>query len=270
MALEYFITQIYEIQTPCEAEKMVDMGVDHVGSVLVSESEWRIPEIRETVSRVRSADAKSSLIPLFNTLDTVCRAMDYYRPHGVHFCENLTGPRGISEDCPRLMEIQAAVKERFPEIWIMRSIPIARPGKSGLVPTLELGRRFEPVSDFFLTDTLIFGETGEDVSDDQPVKGFVGITGKTCDWDMAGSLIRQSSIPVILAGGLGPDNVFNAIVKTRPAGVDSCTGTNALDPSGRPVRFKKDVNKVKIFIEAARRAALQINFKGENADVRKQ
>ncbi|MBU0986084.1 MAG: hypothetical protein KKH68_02430, partial [Proteobacteria bacterium] len=89
---------------------------------------------------------------------------------------------------------------------------------------------------------------------EQPVKGFVGITGQTCDWGMAVKLVESSSIPVILAGGISPENVFDGIITVRPAGVDSCTGTNATDSAGRSIRFTKDFDKVKQFVEAVRRA----------------
>ena len=63
------------------------------------------------------------------------------------------------------------------------------------------------------------------------------------------------NIPVIQAGGLGPDNVYDTAVEVMPAGVDSCTRTNLTDGDGNPVRFKKDFDKVKAFVAEARRAA---------------
>jgi len=60
-------------------------------------------------------------------------------------------------------------------------------------------------------------------------------------------------IPVILAGGLSPENVAAGIGKVRPAGVDTCTATNAVDDLGRPVRFRKDPEKVRRFVAEARR-----------------
>ena len=111
---------------------------------------------------------------------------------------------------------------------------------------------FEPLSDCFLTDTMMTGDA--DHEGEQPVKGFVGITGKTCNWELAKALVKRSGIPVILAGGISPDNVYECIKQTRPFGVDSCTLTNALDSHGRPIRFKKDQEKVTRFIEEVRRA----------------
>ena len=135
----------------------------------------------------------------------------------------------------------------------MRSIPIPQPKVSEHEEALELSRMFEPVSDYFLTDTLIVKSLGS-IFDIQPVKGFVGITGKTCNWDVAVQLVQSCHIPVILAGGITPYNVFDGIMQVMPAGIDSCTGTNALDSKGRLIRFKKDLEKVKHLVDETRRA----------------
>jgi phosphoribosylanthranilate isomerase len=245
------IIQIYEIQTPAEALTMIELGVDHIGSVIVSETEWKNPVIKETQEAVRSAAAKSSLIPLFNRPDSVLRTLDYYQPDIVHFCEALTDHQDIQSYCRQLIDLQQEVKKRFSQIKIMRSIPIARPGLDSSIPTLELSKKFEPYSDFFLTDTLLVNPAAN-MDDSQPVQGFVGITGQTCNWDTAAGLAASSRIPVILAGGVSPANVSEGIRRVRPAGVDSCTLTNALDENGRPIRFKKDVAKVRRLIEAVK------------------
>jgi len=137
----------------------------------------------------------------------------------------------------------------------MRSMPIPQSKMPNQGETLELARMFEAVSDYFLTDTLIAKSSGS-IFDSQPVKGFVGITGKTCDWGVAAQLVQSSHIPVILAGGITPDNVFDGIIQVMPAGVDSCTGTNALDDKGRLIRFKKDLGKIKHMVDEVRRAEL--------------
>ena len=253
------ITQIYEIQTPAEAETVIELGVDHVGSVVVSAAKWRQPLIRETLGLVAGSDSKSSLILLYDDPDLISFSLDYYRPDIVHFCETVIDSVDLWETvCGRLISIQATVRERFPEIAIMRSIPIAPAGVENPVPILTLARHFEPLSDFFLTDTLLLDANGESTAA-QPVNGYVGITGQTCDWPLSAQLVAESHIPVILAGGLSPENVYDAIDAVRPAGVDSCTLTNAIDPAGRPVRFKKDPAKVARFLSESRRASVDLN-----------
>ena len=70
---------------------------------------------------------------------------------------------------------------------------------------------------------------------DTRVKGEMGGTGVTCDWATAATIIQNSALPVMLAGGLDPDNVAEAIAATNPAGVDMATGvehtTGRKDPA---------------------------------------
>lgn len=247
------IVQIYEVQTPSEAEKLMTIGVDHIGSVIVSQEAWEVPSIRDTVKLVQGEGGRSSLIPLFDDLEAICFMLDHYKPDIVHFCESITLENGHGVFCKKLVLLQKDIKKRFPEIKIMRSIPIPQAKIPSQGETLELARIFEAVSDYFLTDTLIIKSSGS-IIDHQPVKGFVGITGKTCNWDVAAQLVQSSHIPVILAGGITPNNVFDGIMQVTPAGVDSCTGTNALDYKGRSIRFKKDLEKVKYMVDETRRA----------------
>ncbi|MGB9500388.1 MAG: phosphoribosylanthranilate isomerase [Dissulfuribacterales bacterium] len=252
--MQNIFTQIYEIQTPEEAQQVVAAGVDHIGSVVVSGKEWKQPLIKETIRFVEQSKAKSSLILLFNDQATVFSALDYYRPDMVHFCEVLMDTHmenTVEKVCRPLIDLQKKIRKNFPKIKIMRTIPIPINGGLNEVPFLDLAKLFEPVSDYFLTDTLIAGDAE---GKNQPVDGYVGITGKTCDWQAAAKLVDASRIPVILAGGLSCENVFDGIMTVKPAGVDSCTMTNACDDSGAPIRFKKDMEKVKKFVKEAKRA----------------
>lgn len=244
--------QIYEIQEPAEAERMVEAGVGRIGSVILSEREWKVPLVRETVRLVAASDAESTLIPLFSHPDYVFRVIDYYEPDTVHFCETVIMPDGTPLRIDHLLELHNGVRLRFPEVGIMRSIPIPAAGGSNHYSFERIRDIFEPLTDYFLTDTMITGNAGSET--EQPVKGFVGITGKTCDWEQASALVQSSTIPVILAGGISPDNVYDGIDRTRPFGVDSCTLTNALDGDGRPIRFRKDPEKVARFVNEVKRA----------------
>ncbi len=74
-----------------------------------------------------------------------------------------------------------------------------------------------------------------------------GGTGKRVDWDLIAALVVNLEIPIILAGGLTPDNVAEAIVKVRPYAVDVSSGVE-LSPG------VKDVSKLQDFIFAAKHA----------------
>ena len=234
---------------------MIGLGVDHVGSVVGGSLPLGGQDVEATIAAVRSThEAASSLIPLLEDTEAVCQAVERYRPDILHFCENPVLPSGELHRVEALVERQKTVRRLFPEIRIMRSIPIAESGSRLSVPTLQLAERFAAFSDLLLTDTVLTPSPTHGAGS-QPVEGFVGITGKTCNWDTAALLVASSGIPVILAGGLGPENVREAVRHVRPAGVDSCTGTNAVDGDGRPIRFKKDIQRVRRFVAEALAAA---------------
>lgn len=248
------IVQIYEIQTPHEGEKCIELGVDHLGSVILDVEQWRLPVLRETVRLTRGTRQKSSMIPLFQDLDTVCRVLDYYQPDYIHFCDALTDGNGKLKGLEERVDFQETVKRKFPEIGIIRTIPIPRNGDVPDFPSLQMAKAFEHTSDLFLTDTW---------REDAPVEGFVGITGETVDRKIAEELVQKSAIPVILAGGLSPENVKDALTSVRAAGADSCTLTNRADPSGSPIRFEKDFGKVGDFVKAVREAEAMLRAEKE-------
>ena len=210
--------------------------------------------LRETVRMIQNGGKKSSLIPLFTNRDNIFRTLDYYGPDFVHFCDNLVSPEKEVHNLEPFTALQKGVKGYFPEIKIVRSIPLPREEAEGEFPFLDLAKEFETMSDVFLTDTWV---------EEEPVTGFIGITGKTVDWGMAKELVGKSAIPVILAGGLSPENVHEAILKVRPMGADSCTLTNSLGPDGKPVRFRKDEKKVREFVREVRMAEESIKEKLE-------
>lgn len=221
------------------------MGVDHVGSTLLYESDWKQPGVKEAIGASKGTGVKNSIIPLFSKMDTLSRLLDYYQPDFIHLCEDLTDNQGQEINLDEYVSMQSKLKEKFPEVGIIRSIPIPGKGLTPDFPTLKIARRLESVSDLFLTDTWL----GEG-----PVKGFIGITGKLCDLVLAKNLVFQTKIPVILGGGLSPENVYEALMEVSSAGADSCTHTNKRDGEGNPIRFKKDFDRVKKFIKEVRRA----------------
>jgi len=226
------IVQIYEIQDPQEAERCIESGVDHIGSVFPSKEEWRQSHLKDLIQVSKAAGGKNSLLPLFRDEDAISRILDYYRPAYLHFCDSLTNHHGQPKDLESMIGLQSRLKEKFPEVGIIRTIPVPGKGEGHPdFPFLEMAQTFTRVTDIFLIDTWV---------EKAPVEGFVGITGQTADWDMAADLVLHADIPVILAGGLSPENVREALLKVIPYGADSCTQTNEVDGSGNVIRFKKD------------------------------
>jgi phosphoribosylanthranilate isomerase len=88
---------------------------------------------------------------------------------------------------------------------------------------------------------------GDPILLDAFVPGALGGTGRLLDWSLAA---RLSAVrPVLLAGGLRPENVAAAVTAVRPWGVDVASG---VEVNGKP--GEKDWDAVQRFIEAARSA----------------
>src|SRR5215207_5688557 len=104
-------------------------------------------------------------------------------------------------------------------------IKAARVGAKADIQAIDAFRRV----DFHLLDTR--------------VAGMAGGTGETFDWALTRE--RRSRVPLILSGGLTPDNVAGAIEAVRPWGVDVASGVEA-----RP--GVKDPKKLHAFFAAAR------------------
>jgi phosphoribosylanthranilate isomerase len=77
---------------------------------------------------------------------------------------------------------------------------------------------------------------------DRRAKGLWGGTGETFDWDLLRG--HRSDVPMILAGGLRPDNVAEAVEVVRPYAVDVVSGVEA-EPG------RKDHAAMAAFFEAA-------------------
>lgn len=74
-----------------------------------------------------------------------------------------------------------------------------------------------------------------------------GGTGRLVDWGLAAELVRALPLPVVLAGGLGPDNVAEAVRRVRPYGVDASSRLEIAPGI-------KDAERVRRFVEAAKSA----------------
>jgi len=78
---------------------------------------------------------------------------------------------------------------------------------------------------------------------DASVKGLYGGSGVTADWNGAAELAKK--YPLLLAGGLTPGNVADAVQQVRPWGVDVASGVESAPGV-------KDAAKMKAFVKAVR------------------
>lgn len=232
------IIQIYETQTHEEARELVRIGVGHLGTI-IRKDDLDNNYFKDLVNIIKSSKRINVFTPLFSEEDLIIKMIEFFDPSAINFCDDVT-----EESIPKQINFLKTLRKQFLNLKIFRVIPVALEGLSIKIDSVSYAKSFEDFVDFIQIDTF----KGKD--DLEP--GFVGITGKTCDWNIAKQVVESIKKPVILAGGLSPDNVKNAIKKVTPAGVDSCSSTNAVDENDNMIRYKKDLKKVEKFIKNAK------------------
>jgi len=122
---------------------------------------------------------------------------------------------------------------------------------NGLSPA-ELGALSRRVSQQLLAvvdpladDLAAYADHADAVLVDSVDDEGAGGTGETHDWERTRKLVADLDVPVILAGGLTPDNVAEAVRTVRPFAVDTASG---VESSGGV----KDHDAVRAFVANAR------------------
>jgi phosphoribosylanthranilate isomerase len=223
------IVQIYGTKTIEDAAALVALGVDYIGLDVADDPADRAL-MKQIVDLVRDR-MTTVLLPVFCNFETGLRIVREIKPHVMHLC---------STDMLSLDDLRS-VKKELGGIKLLQAIPVGLPGRSDKTDSLGLALEYQEVADIFILDTYA-GDYSEGSTE---VPGMIGITGKVHDWAISRKIVEQCRKPVILAGGLNPDNVAAAIKAVQPWGVDSCTGTDIC-------RGKKDIAKVTAFVQAAR------------------
>ena len=217
------LTQIYEVSDRGEAAAISSMGIDHVG-VLVGAGEFPREQTIEAAEKIAAAirpPSKFSALFLTHNTSLIERWVRKLRPDIVHL--------GAAPDL--LLPPQVArLKDNLASALIMRSVPVL--GEE----SIELAKTYHGIADFLLLDSY------------RPLDRQIGALGTTHDWSISRRIVELVRVPVILAGGLGPENVADAIRRVRPAGVDSKTKTD------REGSHAKDLDRVFRFHQAARAA----------------
>lgn len=219
------LVQIYGLTTPEDAELVRALEPDHVGVVL-DEGIATWDSVDEASARQIVAELAGVTVvalSLSTDRDRILATVATLQPSILHLAR---AADGLTPERVRLL------REEIAPVRVMVTIPVRGPD------AVEVARRFVPSVDYLLTDTA-----------DQTT-GVVGATGHVHDWAISAEIVRAVDVPVFLAGGLGPENVVEAIHRVRPAGVDSETRTSRADD-----RRRKDPEKVRRFIELARASA---------------
>lgn len=222
------IIQVAGVKDIFEAEMLAGCGVTHIGLPLgpgVREQDMSLADAATMVAGMKAGRADQPVFVLITYLaepGEVIQLCDRVGADAVQLHGEVT-PAQV-----------AALRAAAPGLFLIKSLVVGEG-----VDVVGEAVAHAPHVDAFLTDTF-------DAS-----SGARGATGKVHDWATDAAIVRSVERPVILAGGLNPDNVAAALRATGAAGVDAHTGLeNALG--------RKDQELVRRFVEAARLALIPV------------
>jgi phosphoribosylanthranilate isomerase len=209
------IVKVCGVRTPEIAETALDAGADWIGLMLVPKSSRWVDD-RAAMTVVRAVGDRADLIGVFvePTADACDEAASRYHLAGVQVHGNIN--RSLMMVC---------------------SVPV--------IPVINVEDRAAASTMDWPPDTLV-------MLDGMPDRGALpGGTGHRVPLEWAADVARHREI--VLAGGLGPDDVADAIAAVRPAGVDASSRLER-----RP--GEKDAELVRRFVLAARSAAATVKI----------
>ncbi|MEX0321276.1 MAG: phosphoribosylanthranilate isomerase [Puniceicoccaceae bacterium] len=225
--LPHGLIQVAGVHDREEVQLLLDYGVDIIGIPL------RLPvnaeDLSEAEARTICKDFPGKCC-IITYLDSAADIIDFSNYMGCPLIQL----HGMVE-----LETLKQVKAALPDLRIIKSLVIGRFPMESLLQQVDA---FSPYVSAYITDTY------------NPHTGAEGATGLTHDWQLSRQLLKASSRPLILAGGLNSDNVEAAIDQVHPWGVDVHTGVE--DATGR-----KTKQSLSPFVSKTRRAFSKLELK---------
>jgi phosphoribosylanthranilate isomerase len=219
--IQFVFVQVYGITTTEDAAEVDRLRPDSVGVVLDEGVPTWDSVDADTARAIVTAvpHVRVVALSLSTDPDRILATFKTIGPDIVHLA------RANAIDDATLQRIRAKIEPA----QLMLTVPVDGPD------AIDVARRLSEVGDCLLLDTK------------HPYTGVVGASGHTHDWSVSADIVNTLDIPVVLAGGLGPENVRDAISAVRPFGVDAETRTSLESD-----RRRKDIAKVESFISLAR------------------
>ena len=206
--------KICGVQTVEDAMKCVACGADAVG-MLLADSPRRI-----TV--MQAADIVKRLPPF---VTPVIVMMPSVAEEAIE-AAGVIGPGAIQLQGDEPPEMLLEINKALPHIKLIKAVHVGGGGE------MDKARAYESTADAILLDTMSPGRGG---------------SGRPHDWALSGEIVSDIKSPVVLAGGLSPSNVAEAIERVKPFAVDVASG---VEGNGRV----KDIKLIEQFIGNARSA----------------
>ncbi|CUU35860.1 phosphoribosylanthranilate isomerase [Armatimonadetes bacterium DC] len=209
--------KICGITRPEDAQVALEAGADALGFVFEPHSPRHLPhhpDWRQWLSQLSGALRVAVFVSRENLPAdlTLFDALQWTPP----------SPEALETELPALLAYQKS-------LWVALRLPPERSAEEALQHIARVASCVERI-----------------VLDSYHPTQFGG-TGETHDWARARQICARSPLPVILAGGLNPENVADAIHQVRPFGVDVSSGVETTPGL-------KDAEKVRAFLRRAKEA----------------
>lgn len=123
-------------------------------------------------------------------------------------------PRALQLHGPHALELVERLASECP-VWLAVSLP---PATESTTTAAEAALQVICKAQLAGAEMIVL---------DTAVKGHSGGTGQVSDWAVAARIVAQSPLPVLLAGGICPDNAAEALAEVQPAGLDASSRLEA-------------------------------------------
>lgn len=200
--MRYTRVQVAGVSSLEEALFLVEHGVDALGFTLRLPTGIHDGLTEDLARRIIAALPPFVARVLITYVDNPGEAIDLCRFLGVDTLQ-LHGPFPEREF--------DRIRVALPHLKLLRAVHVVDEG------AIEQAQRLARRVDALILDTF------------DPSTGRHGATGKVHDWDISRRIVESVQRPVILAGGLTPENVGAAIRQVRPWAVDVHTGVEEAD-----------------------------------------
>lgn len=209
--------KICGIKTEHDLRVAINAGADAVGFIT------DVPVDSPRKITLAEASRLISKVPVF--VSSVLVIMPENAQHAVRMIQ---AARPAAVQIHNALLLSELVTIRETGVKLIKTIPVSRDSDADTL-IMQI-KELSGIADAVLLDTALDGKAGG--------------TGMTHNWEVSSNVVTKTCIPVILAGGLKPENVREAAGYVRPYAVDTASG---VETGG-----KKDETKVLDFIKNAR------------------
>ena len=210
-----------------DAQMAVDAGADYLGVLVDVPGSERSQSLDQAVAIAESCQIPVVTLLSGKSVEDIISIAETIRPFAVHLLSQMS-----------FQNIRELKRRLDCQVWLTVFLPDRSQAAADVDSTKKQMKNYEQAgADLIIIDTMSLNADG--------TPGRHGGTGKVGDWDAARELVKSVQVPVLLAGGINPDNVREAIMKVDPYGVDLASGVEKSKCERDPEKVKRLMQEVR-------------------------